>query len=361
MKRYLLILSLVAWTLMSAAQIPMPGEFVLSGEIKDSKEKLVYLFYTNKKGTRVRDSCRVQSNQFSFKGSINGPALALLRISTQVVEVGKDKNIAEIFLEPVNMIANMTYDHFDEMTLKGSKTNDEYTAYMKEHKLINSTYSDSLYERHSNLSEEFIFNHSDSYVSAHELALYRGRWAKNTVQYLYMRLNAAVQKSVDGMDIKAFLDGLDANAEGRRVHDFMANDVQGKMLKSADFKGRYVLLDFWGSWCVPCRESTPHLIELFKKYSGKGFAVIGIATENEQTGVKWRDAIKKDGTGIWYHVLSNPLPGSPAQFTKDIAGMFGVHVFPTKILIDPCGFIIGRFSGTDEDAKLDELLKEIYN
>ena len=354
-------MSLVIWTLVLPAQTPVSNEFVLSGEIKDPKEKIVYLFYTNKNGSNVQDSFWLQNGRFSFKGSISEPTFAMLRTSTKVVEVGTDKNIAELFLEPGNMTANLVYDHFEEMLLTGSKTNDEYTAQNKKHRFINEKYKDSLYERHSSLSEEYIFNHRDSYLSAYKLSAYRGRWPYNSVRYLYTRLDAKIRESSYGREVKAFLDGLDANSEGSKAKDFIAKEVKGKDLKLSDFKGKYVLLDFWGSWCVPCRESSPHLIDLYKKYSEKGFTVIGIATEYEKTDKKWKDAIQKDGTGIWYNVLSDPLPGSPGEFTKKIAGMFSVHVFPTKILVDPCGYIIGRFRGTDDDVELDKQLKEIFN
>jgi len=360
MKRYFLLLSLFLCSLLSTAQIPISNEFVLSGEIKDSKEKIVYLFYTNKNGSKGRDSCWLQNGHFSFRGSIIEPTFGFLRTNTAVIADSENKNMAALFLEPVNMNAKIVYDHFGEMTLTGSKTHDEYTALKNRGKFINKKYSDSLYERHSNLSEEYIFNHRDSYISAYELSLYRGSWSGNSVQYLYTRLNAKIQNSLYGKEVKAFLDDLNANSEGSKAGDFIAKDVQEKILKLSDFKGKYVLLDFWGSWCVPCRESNPHLIELFKKYSEKGLT-IGIATEYEKTDIKWREAIKKDGTDIWYNVLSNPLAGSPGQFTKDIARIFGVHVYPTKLLIDPCGYIIGRFRGTDEDLKLDRQLKEVFN
>lgn len=361
MKRHLILYFLLAWKLVSIAQIPIPNEFVLSGEIQGAKEKTVYLLYTNSKGSKEHDSCRLQNGRFSFRGSISEPTFGLLRINKEVIADSENKNMAALFLEPVNMGAKIIYDHFDEMTLTGSNTHKEYTTLDKKHRVINETYSDSLYERHSKLSEEFIYNHNDSYISAYLLSSMRGRWPKNSVQFLFTRFNAKVQSSSYGREIKAFLDDWDTNSEGRKANDFTSKDFQGEIIKLSDFSGKYLLLDFWGSWCVPCRESSPHLIELFKKYSGKGFSIIGIATEYEQTGTKWKEAIQNDGTDIWYNILSNPLPGSPGRFTKEIAEHFAVHVFPTKLLIDPCGYIIGRYQGTEEDVRLDEQLKEIYN
>lgn len=346
---------------MSSAQNPISNEFVLSGEIQNPKEIMLYLSFTDKNGSKVRDSCWLQNGHFSFKGSISEPTIAFLKTGSEIMEDTKNKNIVTLFLEPVTMKAKIVYNNFEEMILTGSETHDAFTELKRRRRSVNEKYSDSLYERHSKLSEEYILDHRDSYISAYELSHYRGRWSNNSVRYLYARLTAKIQESLYGKEVKAFLYYLDLSSEGRSASDFIAKDVRGKLLSLSGFKGKYVLLDFWGSWCVPCRESNPHLIELFKKYSPKGFTVIGIATEYEQTDSKWKEAIKKDGTGIWYNVLSNPLPGSQGQVTKDIAGIFSVYVFPTKLLIDPCGYIIGRYNGTDEDDKLDGQLKEIYN
>ena len=360
MKRFLLSLSLFIFTAWAAAQSPGPGEFILSGEIKDCPKKVVYFSYKDKSGNQVKDSCLLQNGHFSFKGRISEPTFSFIKTNTEIIPDDQNKNIPSIFLERVPMTVKAVHDHFDEMIVTGSKTHDEYSVFEKKGKEINKKYTDSLYERHSRHYENFIFNHRDSYVSAYLLSMVRSRWPQNTVEYLYGRLNDQIQNGSNGKGIKAYLDGLDANSEGRKANDFTAKEVGGKTIKLANFKGKYVLLDFWGSWCVPCRESSPHLIELFKKYTAKGFEIIGVSTEYEKTDTKWREAIKKDGTGIWHNVLSTPMEGTGGGFTKEIADMFGVHVFPTKILVDPCGYIIGRFQGTGEDVKLDEKLKEVF-
>jgi thiol-disulfide isomerase/thioredoxin len=361
MKSYFLLLSLFIRTFLSAAQTPASNEFLLSGEIKDCPKKKIYLGYTDKSGNRKLDSCLLQNGRFTFKGNISEPTFAFIRTNSERMPDDENKNIASLFLEPGNMIAKFVHDHFNEMELTGSKSHDEYTLLSKKRRFINENHKDSLYERHSKLTEEFILDHGNSYISAHALAFYRGRWPMSAVQFLYSRFDSTIQNSSYGREIKEYMDGQDANSAGRKAKDFVAKEMQGKTIKLSDLKGKYVLLDFWGSWCVPCRESNPHLIELHKKYAEKGFAIVGVATEYEKTDTKWREAIKKDGTGIWYNVLSTPMPGTPGQFTKEIHHKFGVHSFPTKILIDPCGYIIGRFNGTEEDVKLDERLKEVFN
>lgn len=113
---------------------------------------------------------------------------------------------------------------------------------------------------------------------------------------------------------------------------------------------------------MPCRQSTPHLIDLFKKYHNNDLDIIGVAEEYDGTGAAWKAAIKKDGTGIWYNVLSglNLDKDKGVNNSQSIVKKFGVHVFPTKILIDRTGIIIGRYEGTDNEAALDKKLSEIF-
>jgi thiol-disulfide isomerase/thioredoxin len=137
------------------------------------------------------------------------------------------------------------------------------------------------------------------------------------------------------------------------------NDMNGKPVDFNSLKGRYVLLDFWGSWCRPCRASHPHLKELYAKYKDKGFEIVGIATEHAKTKEEcirlWTTAISDDGL-TWLQLLNNE---NRAKF--DAVKEYGVTAFPTKILLDREGKVIGRYvgNGNGGDAlsgKLEQLL-----
>jgi thiol-disulfide isomerase/thioredoxin len=136
-------------------------------------------------------------------------------------------------------------------------------------------------------------------------------------------------------------------------------DVNGKSVDFAALKGKYVLIDFWGSWCAPCRASHPHLKELYAKYKEKGFEIIGVSQEHAETAEErrklWTDAIAKDGIN-WLQVMNNE---NLEKF--DAVKEFGVLAFPTKILLDRDGNIIGRYTGNGAEGeafaiKLEELL-----
>ncbi|MBD0833379.1 TlpA family protein disulfide reductase, partial [Aestuariibaculum sediminum] len=136
-------------------------------------------------------------------------------------------------------------------------------------------------------------------------------------------------------------------------------------LKLADFKGKYLLIDFWASWCVPCRKGNPHLISLYHKYHSKGLEILGVS-DDDRAHDKWKNAVEKDGIGIWHHVLRGLeyKEGTYQRINKDkdISDAYNIHSLPTKILVDPNGVIVGRYGGgggTDDD--MDKDLAEIFN
>ena len=127
----------------------------------------------------------------------------------------------------------------------------------------------------------------------------------------------------------------------------------------SDYKGKYVLLDFWASWCVPCRAGNPHLKELYAKYHDKGIEFIGVSDDDSKPDA-WHKAVEKDGLP-WRHVLrgldmQKLMNNQPNP--NDISEKYGIHTLPTKILIDPAGKIIGRYS--EESEPLDAELKKIF-
>jgi thiol-disulfide isomerase/thioredoxin len=130
--------------------------------------------------------------------------------------------------------------------------------------------------------------------------------------------------------------------------NFTSIDINGKTLKLSNYKGKYVLLDFWASWCVPCRKGSPHLIKLYHKYQAKGFDVIGISDDDTRQS-QWRTAVKQDSTGLWHHILRGKA--------VDLHQLYDIQSLPTKILIDPTGKIIGRYG--DEETTDDDLNKAL--
>ncbi len=126
---------------------------------------------------------------------------------------------------------------------------------------------------------------------------------------------------------------------GETTPEITAVLQNGKSFQLSDLQGKYVLLDFWGSWCGPCRKDNPKLVALYKKYHGQqfeqaaGFEIVSVAIEQNRSA--WQAAIRQDGLRWPYHI------GLFDRFESDIAQEFGVRSIPTKYLLDENGTIIG--------------------
>jgi peroxiredoxin len=195
----------------------------------------------------------------------------------------------------------------------------------------------------------FVVKNPNSYISGRKLWEQTRFTSIDSISLLYSALSKNIRESVHGKQIALLLKGQ----PGFAASDFTKTNSIGKMISLASFKGKnIVLLDFWATWCQPCRANNPHLIELYNKYKKSGFEIIGIADDDERQN-EWKQAIKMDNTGKWNQVLQGLNP------EDNLRVKFGVLIVPTKILINKDGIIIGRFEGID-DKLLDKQLQEVF-
>lgn len=164
--------------------------------------------------------------------------------------------------------------------------------------------------------------------------------AKNTAMYNFFQ--------------KKYKEIFETFSKGAKVPDFTLTAVDGAELTLSKVKGKYILIDFWASWCVPCRASFPHLKELYKKYNKNGFEVIGIGTADEEP--KWRQAVKEDKTP-WLHVYDKNDAGERKNAYGKVAKMYSVPFLPTTFLVDEDGVIVAR---QPRGKNLDNKLKEVF-
>ena len=362
-----------------------PKKFVLSGKVDGQPTGTVYLSYAVSKGKYIQDSTVLHQGAFRFTGTLSEPTMVWFHGKTRSQNMD-DPNATGFFIEPGNMEIALRINDFKHATLTGSASQDEYKALEASKEPVEAQYKmqlDSLmkekdHEKAAAIRErlapyfdalrqkdyDFFAAYPQSPVTAYMLRFHVGDLSLDSLQLFYDRLGEKGRQSGSGKEIAGEIQKLRAGSPGSPAKDFTAKEIDGQPLALSAFKGKaYVLIDFWASWCVPCRHSNPHLIELFHRYHDKGFDVIGVSDDDGHTDA-WKKAVAADGVGIWHNVLrgldwTKLRKGEPNE--NDISEKYGIHSLPTKILIDKEGKIIGRYGeGRDDEAALDKKLADIF-
>jgi len=168
---------------------------------------------------------------------------------------------------------------------------------------------------------------------------------------LYSQLSPKAKKLQSAVQLEKKLEGLKRTSIGTQALDFTMPDAQGNYVSLSSFKGKYVLVDFWASWCIPCRAEAPNLVAVFSKYHKKGFTILGVALEKERDREKWLKAIKQDKL-TWTQVTD-------FKYWENAAiKQYYVNAIPFNFLLDPQGKVIARnLRGSELNETLSKLFK----
>lgn len=164
----------------------------------------------------------------------------------------------------------------------------------------------------------------------------------------FKKLTPEAKDNAIGKQLTVIAKKQSAVAIGKPAPDFSQQNSNGKLIKLSDFRGKYVLIDFWASWCKPCRAENPNVVKAYNKYKTKNFTILGVSLDKNKEN--WLQAIQKDGLA-WTEV-------SDLKFWKnDAAVKYGVNGIPANFLVDPHGKIIAaNLRGEDLENKLKEIL-----
>ncbi|MEY4628904.1 MAG: hypothetical protein RLZZ595_1230 [Bacteroidota bacterium] len=375
---------LASLLLFSFTCIQAQKKFTIKGDI--SKVNLpvvkVYLSYYAD-GKTTTDSTDVVSGKYSFSGSLGDPLIATLRAKYKedpdaktIRAVSFNRDIKQVFIEN-SKISVVSTDSFANATIKGSKSHGEYVKWQDMNKEeneksaeLNKQYSefyknkdqvgmdrldaefDKLTASRNTKSKQYLANNPTSPIAMFVFRQFAG-YDINTdeAEPVFLSLSENLRSGPAGKEMAEKIEIAKKTGVGRMAMDFTQNDTLGNPVSLSSFKGKHVLIDFWASWCGPCRQENPNVVKAFDNYKEKGFTVLGVSLDQPNAKDKWMKAIHDDDL-TWTHV-------SDLKFWKnDVAVQYGIQAIPQNFLIDPTGKIIGKnLRGEALNKKLEELFK----
>jgi peroxiredoxin len=170
------------------------------------------------------------------------------------------------------------------------------------------------------------------------------------VEPIYKNLAASLRNTYAGKELGKRIEKSHFTVVGAMAPTFTQNDPEGKPLSLTDYRGKYVLLDFWASWCGPCRAENPNYVKAYQQYKDKGFTLLGVSLDRPDAHAAWVAAIKTDG-------LEWPQVSDLKYWNNDVAKLYDIRSVPSNFLIDPQGKVIAiNLRGEELQAKLKEIL-----
>lgn len=314
------------------------------------------------------DTADIAEGTAVLEGAVNYPTGYYLSIvgqraktmvfveNTEMTVAGKASE-----LNKVNVSGSVTHDEYSALNDKVNKIQKEYMAIYQDARKANSEGDTTkakelmeevnrLYETVGPLQEEFVKNNPASYAAPHFLrSLQYGKSAEqldSMVAGLDPKL-LEVQQVKDLMDRIAKLKTV---AVGKIAPDFTQNDSEGNPVKLSEIYSKHelTLIDFWASWCGPCRAENPNVVAVFNDYKDKGFTVFGVSLDDDKD--KWLEAIQKDELN-WAHV------SDLAGWKNAAAGLYAVNSIPSSLLVDKNGKIIAK---NKREAELREAVAAYF-
>lgn len=327
------------------------------------------------KGTTIAvDTAKIEKGKFTFEGKAEEPEIHSIRFdNTQGGFI--------VVVEKGNIDVKGTKDSLAMAKVSGTFNNDELTKYNTEMVKIqkrmmafqqqnmaimqaaqqknDTAVMSKLSKEYSKFQDEFtssnykyIESNPKSFLS---VLLIEGMFNEPTpkidkIRKFYDGLDSDVKATKHGKNVQTKLDGLKSVAVGQIAPDFSAPNTEGKMVSLKESMGKVTIIDFWASWCGPCRAENPNVVALYNEFHAKGLNIIGVSLDRTGEAAKWKEAIAKDKL-IWPQI-------SNLKFWEDpIAVQYSIKSIPATFLLDASGKIIAKdLHGAELKAKVAELL-----
>ncbi|WP_412467941.1 redoxin domain-containing protein [Pedobacter sp. KLB.chiD] len=360
------LLTLVPATLMCCGGplFAQNGKYVITGKLPAVNEK-VYLGHDAGDKYVVTDSAKVINGSFMFKGAVKQPGFYKLEskhlknpivfiLENAAINVSKPDSVSPVLItgspaydvymnfyngpwKTITAKAGNIYGRLDQVEKAGKMDTATRAGFDKEFKALDTL--------NIGIVKQYISKNPSSAGSA---AIIYDRFISypnfQVAEQLYGMLTKEARQSDIGEQISTAIKTNAKTAKGKVAPAIAMPDKDGKIVKLSDFRGKYVLVDFWASWCGPCRRENPNVVAAYKKYHDKGFEILGVSLDSKKDA--WLKAIAADGL-TWTHV--SDLQAWSNAAVKD----YGVKAVPASFLLDPEGKVVGK------DLRGEELNKTL--
>jgi peroxiredoxin len=313
------------------------------------------------------DSALLSGSSVSFAGNLESPQMVYLKL-------GESRKIVNFFAENSDIQVRVNADSLEATKITGSKVHDEFLGFKdymspidQRQQDLNTAYreasqngdqqkmdelraeSENIYNDQLDLIYSFIEEKKSSYMAPFVIS----RYLVYELDYLGLdsllqQIDPSVHNSLDYIKLSQRVETLKNVAVGKTVTDFTLNDPSGNPVALSSFRGKILLIDFWASWCGPCRRENPNVVKLYNDFNDKGFEILGVSFDEDFN--RWVGAIEDDQL-TWPHVSDLQGWGSAA------GKLYGINSIPATVLVDREGVIVAKNLRGDA---LRQKLEEIY-